>query len=79
MAHGLPIVTTTGGALAETLPLSAGLASSPGDTEALRLNLRRVLEDKELYRRLCDSAEDARAKLRSWDEAARSFAAVLEA
>jgi glycosyltransferase involved in cell wall biosynthesis len=79
IAHGLPVVTTTGGALAETLPSDAGLASPPGDRESLRENLRNILEDKNLYRRLCENAEAARAKLKSWDEAARAFAAVLEA
>jgi glycosyltransferase involved in cell wall biosynthesis len=79
IAHGLPVVTTTGGALAETLPAHAGLASPPGDRESLRENLGNVLGDKNLYRRLCENAEAARAKLKSWDEAVRAFAAVLEA
>ncbi|HEX3141654.1 MAG TPA: glycosyltransferase family 4 protein, partial [Rhizobacter sp.] len=36
LAHGLPVVCTTGGALAQTLPSSAGLHVPPGDVEALR-------------------------------------------
>ena len=35
LAAGLPVLTTTGGALADTLPPGAGLAVPPGDTEAL--------------------------------------------
>lgn len=79
IARGLPIVTTTGGALAETLPKGAGLASPPGDVEALKKNLRQVLEDKNLYARLSKGARAARERLRSWDEASRAFAAVLGA
>jgi hypothetical protein len=77
IARGLPIVATTGGALAETLPQDAGLASPPGDTATLQKNIRQILENKNLYARLSENAEAARAKLRSWDDAARAFAAVL--
>ena len=79
IARGLPIVTTTGGALAETLPKGAGLASPPGDIEALMKNLRRILEDKNLLARLSESARAARERLWTWDEASRAFAAVLSA
>ncbi len=79
IARGLPIVTTTGGALAETLPEGAGLASPPGDIGALAKNLRRILQDKNLLAQLSQSAQAARRRLRTWDEASRDFAAALKA
>jgi glycosyltransferase involved in cell wall biosynthesis len=79
IARGLPIITTTGGALAETLPKGAGLASPPGDIDALKKNLRHILEDENLFARLSKGAQAARERLRTWDEASRAFAAVLSA
>src|SRR5699024_2041983 len=48
LAYGLPVVTTTGGALSCTLPHGAGLTVPPGDSEALAGALRRVLTSPEL-------------------------------
>jgi glycosyltransferase involved in cell wall biosynthesis len=77
IAHGLPVVTTNGGALAETLPDGAGLACDPGDVRALRENLRRVLTDRMLYERLALCARAARNMLPSWEDAAAVFEAAL--
>jgi glycosyltransferase involved in cell wall biosynthesis len=77
IARGLPVVTTTGGALCETLPEGAGLACEPGDVRGLCENLRRVLSDRMLYERLALGARAARNTLPSWDDAARDFAKVL--
>ena len=79
IARGLPIVTTTGGALAETLPEGAGLASPPGDIDALMISLRRILKDKNLFAGLSKGAQTARGRLRTWEDASRAFAAVLSA
>ncbi|HET7315506.1 glycosyltransferase family 4 protein, partial [Salinisphaera sp.] len=49
LAHGLPVITTTGGALADTLAPHAGLAVPPGDAEALADALRRLLSDPDAY------------------------------
>jgi glycosyltransferase involved in cell wall biosynthesis len=78
IARGLPVVTTTGGALAETLPEGAGLACDPGDIRAFRDNLRRVLSDRMLYERLALGARAARNTLPRWDQAAAEFDAALE-
>lgn len=77
IARGLPVVTTTGGALAETLPPGAGLASPPGDVAGLRENLRQVILDLELRMRLAAGARAARNGLPSWQDAARAFDAAL--
>lgn len=78
LAHGLPVVTTTGGALAETLPPAAGLAVSPGDSVALADALRRVLSDAALRERLARGARAAALTLPTWAGAARQFLGVLQ-
>ena len=78
IAHGLPVVTTDGGALADTLPPAAGLQVPAGDAPALQAALDRVLSDPALRAHLADGARQAAAALPTWAQQAARFAAVLE-
>lgn len=78
IARGLPVVTTTGGALAATLPPGAGLQVPPGDAAALGAALRRVCEQPGLRQALRDGARRARTLLRGWPAAAASFERVVD-
>jgi glycosyltransferase involved in cell wall biosynthesis len=77
LAYGLPVVTTTGGALVDTLPQDAGIAVPPGDAAALAAALRRLLRDAQLHTRLALGARKAAASLPGWDVAGAQFAALL--
>ena len=79
VAHGLPVVTTDGGALAHTLPAGAGLQVSAGDGPALQAALERVLSDAGLREHLAAGARQAAAALPTWAQQAARYAAVLEA
>lgn len=79
IAHGLPVVTTDGGALAHTLPPSAGLQVPAGNVQALQAALERVLSDADLRGRLATGAREAAAALPTWPQQAARYAAVLEA
>lgn len=74
---GLPIVCTTGGASAETVPDAAALKVPPGDAPALAAALRRLVSEPGLRRRLADAAFAAGRNLPSWEESARIVACVL--
>lgn len=74
---GLPVLTTTGGALAATLPPEAGLAVPPGDAGALADALRLLLEDRPRRLALRAGARRARAGRRTWAQAGVEFAAAL--
>ncbi len=78
LAHGLPVITTTGGALAHTLPREAGIAVPPGDAQALSEALERWFDDPELRQRLRQGAQRARDELADWSEAGHAFAKALE-
>jgi glycosyltransferase involved in cell wall biosynthesis len=78
MAHGLPIVCTTGGAAAETVPNAAALKVCPGDGAALTAALKRLLEDAQLRRRLADAAWAAGQQLPSWEATAHSIASAIK-
>ena len=79
MARGLPIIASTGGAAADTLPDGAGLKVAPDDAPALREALRRALSDSALRTQLAQAASAAALNLPSWNDAANIIAQTLRA
>jgi glycosyltransferase involved in cell wall biosynthesis len=79
LSHGLPIVSTNGGAIPFTVPGDAALLVPPGDVAALRGALRRVLGDAQLRSRLTAAARAAALALPTWDDAADRFTIELSA
>lgn len=77
MAHGLPIVTTTGGAAAETVPDGAALKVAPGAVGPLSDALGAALADAGLRRRLADAAFAAASRLPGWDDTTRIICDVV--
>jgi glycosyltransferase involved in cell wall biosynthesis len=78
LAHGLPIVATTAGAIPDTVPVGASVLVPPGDTAALREALRRVLTDPALRGRLSAGAALAATALPDWPTAVHRWAAALD-
>ncbi|MDQ6918077.1 MAG: glycosyltransferase family 4 protein [Candidatus Dormibacteraeota bacterium] len=74
MSCGVPLVSTTGGALPEVVGRDgdAALLVPPGDADALARAIGRVLEDDRLAARLGDHGRRRVLRLFSWDRAARS-------
>ena len=79
MARGLPIIASTGGAAADTLPDGAGLKIPPNDAPALREALRRALSDSALRAQLAQAASAAALSLPTWNDAANIIAQTLRA
>jgi len=79
LAHGLPMVASDAGALAQTLPAQAGLQVPAGEVAPLQAALSRVLSDAALRERLGAGARAAAAQLPSWAVQADRFATALEA
>lgn len=77
VSAGLPVLTTTGGALAETLPAGAGITVPPDDVDALAEALGALIRDRHWRLALRDGARQARAALRGWTHAGAEFAAAL--
>jgi glycosyltransferase involved in cell wall biosynthesis len=77
IAHGLPVISTTAGAIPDTVPKAASRLVAPGDIDALTEALREVIDDAAVRGRLVRSARAAAATLPSWAEAGRTFAAAL--
>lgn len=78
LAHGLPVVSTTAGAIAYTVPHDAGVLVPPGDAMALRAALAALLDDPAWRGRLAAGARAARAALPTWPQAVARFGVALE-
>jgi glycosyltransferase involved in cell wall biosynthesis len=78
LARGLPIVTTTGGALAQTAPEVACLKVPPADVAALARALRAILADDVLRRQKADAAWALAANLSRWHDTAGVVAGALK-
>ena len=77
LAHGLPVVSTTTGAIPDLVGDDAGLLAPPGNTEALAEALARVLGDAGLRARLAEGARRVRGRLPSWEQAFAKMDAAL--
>jgi glycosyltransferase involved in cell wall biosynthesis len=78
MARGLPIVCTTGGAAAETVPDGAGIKVPPGDAASFGGALRDLIVNLPLRQRLAAESWQAGQRLPRWDDTARLIAGVLK-
>ena len=79
LAHGLPVIGTTAGAIPETVPKSAGLLVPPDDPQALAVALRRLIEHPHERRRMAACALAASAHQPTWSLSAKLFAQAVEA
>jgi glycosyltransferase involved in cell wall biosynthesis len=77
IAHGVPVVGTTAGAIPEAVPAGAGVLVAPDDVAMLATALRRLFENPIERVRLAAGARAAAATLPTWPDAGRMFAQVL--
>ena len=80
MARGLPIVSTTAGAIPSTVPPDTGMLVEPGNPELLAGALGALLagEAGQVRRNMIGAAARRHASsLPSWDQAGRVFAAAI--
>jgi glycosyltransferase involved in cell wall biosynthesis len=77
MAHGLPIIATSAGAIPETVPPEAGLLVPPGDPLALALALRRAIAEPALAAQLAAGSRAAGARLLDWRQAIEQWEKAL--
>jgi glycosyltransferase involved in cell wall biosynthesis len=78
IAHGLPVIGTTAGAIPETVPAEAGVLVPPGDTDALAAALRRLIEHAPERTRLAAGARAAAERLPTWRGSAELFSRAIE-
>jgi glycosyltransferase involved in cell wall biosynthesis len=78
IAHGLPVIGTTAGAIPDTVPAEAGVLVPPDDAAALAAALRRLIEDRDARERLAAGARAAAERLPTWRGSAELFSRAIE-
>jgi glycosyltransferase involved in cell wall biosynthesis len=79
LAHGLPVIGTTAGAIPDTVPASAGVLVEPNDVKALTRTLRMLIENPKERKWLASGAREAGIALPTWETQAKLFAGAIEA
>ena len=78
LARGLPIISTTAGAIPDTVPAAAGWLVPPGDEAALAKALAGLMDEPGLREQLAAGARTVRRTLPDWPTVSAQFAQVLE-
>src|SRR4029077_14272838 len=78
MAHGLPVIGTTAGAIPATVPQQAGLLVPPGNAPALALAVRRVIAQPAFAARLAAGSLAKGALLPSCSQATAAWEAAFD-
>jgi glycosyltransferase involved in cell wall biosynthesis len=79
VAHGLPVIGTTGGATPETVPAGAGVLVPPDDAAALAAALRRTIAEPHTRSAMAQAARASAAALPGWSDSAKILSAAIEA
>ena len=77
IAHGVPVVGTTAGAIPETVPAGAGVLVAPDNVDDCA-GVMRLIGSPAERARLAAGARAAAAALPTWDDAGRLFAQALD-
>jgi glycosyltransferase involved in cell wall biosynthesis len=77
LARGVPVVSTTTGAIPDLVGDDAGLLVPPGDETSLAAALQSVLDDPQVRARLQAGARRARERLPTWAGSAATLADAL--
>jgi glycosyltransferase involved in cell wall biosynthesis len=78
LSYGLPVIGTSGGAIIQTVPDSAGILIPPGDVSSLTEALRLVMSDRHRREQLSFGAQEAAKKLPTWPESSKNFAEIIQ-
>lgn len=78
IAHGLPVIGTTAGAIPDTVPAEAGILVPPDDASALAATLRHLIEKPDQREKLAAGARAAAANLPTWRGSAELFSQAIE-
>jgi glycosyltransferase involved in cell wall biosynthesis len=79
LAHGLPVVGTTAGAIPDTVPPDAGVLIEPNDVKALTRTLRMLIGNTKERQWFASGARAAGEQLPAWKDSAALLAGAIEA
>jgi glycosyltransferase involved in cell wall biosynthesis len=78
LAHGIPVIASTGGGIRDTVPISMGLFFKPGDISELQSVIRSILTDSWLYQRLSSETALYYKKAITWKDSVNKFDEIIK-
>ena len=78
LAHGIPVITSTGGGICETVPVKMGQFFNPGDVYVLQTIIEELLENPQLYKTLYTEASTYHNQVHTWQKSLESFELTLK-
>ena len=78
VAHGLPVLASGAGAVADTVPQGAGLVFAPDEADDFAAALRRMVSDTAFREELAAGAKIAARDLPTWPAATQKFANAIK-
>jgi glycosyltransferase involved in cell wall biosynthesis len=79
LAHGIPVIASTGGGTLSTVPASMGKFFKPDDVYGLETILEVVFENTEIYKKLCNEASRYKSQAITWQKSADDFELAMQA
>lgn len=78
LAHGIPVVASTGGGICRTVPPKMGHFFKPGDVYGFQSILDELLENKEIYKKLYTQAATYKDQAQPWSKSIDLFEDALK-
>jgi glycosyltransferase involved in cell wall biosynthesis len=78
LAHGIPVIASTGGGIPYTVPPSMGILFKPGDIRELQLIAKAILENTWLYGKLWNEAANYHKQVNTWTQSVEEFEKLLQ-
>ncbi len=78
LAHGIPVITSTGGGICETVPAKMGQYFNPGDVYVLQTIIEELFENPQLYKTLYTEASTYHNQANSWQKSIDLFELTLK-
>jgi len=77
LVHGIPVITSKGGAITQTVPASMGVFFDADDKNSLGKALAHVFTDENLFKKLCNETSKYIHGARRWEKSVKEFEEVL--
>ena len=78
LAHGIPVVASTGGGICRTVPARMGQFFKPGDIYGLQSILEELFENQVIYKKLYTQASTYHEQAQSWEKSVQLFEEALK-
>lgn len=78
LAHGVPVVASTGGGILNTVPADMGYFYKPGDVYGLGNIMEELFDNPGIYKKICTRASVYHTTAQSWEQSIQKFEEIVK-